>query len=142
MLGYITHVLLLLTTMSQVRVLPAEPIKTGGSAGLVYPLFSLRYHIGTAPSDFATLFGPDQPRLGASVMTQHYRYDITHTSPRILQPAEPTRPLKISSSPKPNHRPKADQVLWLPHATGPAPFGAKETDLLGWHPQRLHSYNH
>ena len=40
------------------------------------------------------------------VMTQNYRYGINHTSPGTLQPAEPTRQLKISSSSKPNHRPK------------------------------------
>ncbi len=45
------------------------------------------------------------------VMGHIYRYDITHTSPGILQPAEPIRLLKISSSSKPNHRPKADKVL-------------------------------
>ena len=54
---------------------------------------------------------PDQPRLDASVMTHNYRRGRNHTSPGILQPAEPTRLLKISSSSKPNHRPKADKVL-------------------------------
>jgi hypothetical protein len=39
-------------------------------------------------------------------MTQHYRYDITHSSPGILQPAKPIRLLTIASSSKPNHRPK------------------------------------
>ena len=38
---------------------------------------------------------PDQPRLGASVMTHIYRRGRNHTSPGILQPAEPIRLLKI-----------------------------------------------
>jgi len=54
---------------------------------------------------------PDQPRLGASVMTHNYRRGRNQTSPGILQAAEPTRLLKISSRPKPNHHPKADKVL-------------------------------
>ena len=54
---------------------------------------------------------PDQPRLGASVMTHIYRHGRTHTRLESLQPAEPTRLLKISSYPTPNHRPKADKVL-------------------------------
>ncbi len=70
---------------------------------------------------------PDQPRLGASVMTHISRHGRSHTGLESLEPAEPTRLLAIASSSKPIHRPKADKVLWLPHATGPAPFGAKET---------------
>ncbi len=76
---------------------------------------------------------PDQPRLGASVMIHTYRCGMNQTSPRNWQPAEPTRLLAISSSSKPNHRPKADKVLWLPHATRPAPFGAKESMATEYH---------
>ena len=39
---------------------------------------------------------PDQPRLGASVMTHNYRRGRPY-QPVILQPAEPTKPLVIAS---------------------------------------------
>ena len=69
---------------------------------------------------------PDQPRLGASVMTHIYRRGRNHTSPRNWQPAELIRLLAISPQPKPTHRPKADKVLKFRAPLAPAPFGAKE----------------